>query len=138
MIEEKKGINCILNLNLSILFPFRPRMNFKEYFGAENIQRTRQDIYVVLNKHSKDWINIKFSVSLELRLNCFSVMSELFFTIFLGLNMLIRNRNHYVVSDHLVCQQLKLKKKLVREVLMIIALQIQCPRQHCKPSNPSI
>ena len=93
---KKKEIHCILNLNILA--------------RETNIQRTRQEIYVVLNKHSKDWINIKFSVSLELRLNCFSVMSELFFTIFLGLNMLIRNGNHYAVSDLLVCQQLKLKK----------------------------
>ena len=47
----------------------------KEYFGVGNkyIQGTSQEIYVVLDKHRKDWINIKFS-------NVFRIASELNFS----------------------------------------------------------
>ena len=76
----KKGNSFYFELKAFNSFSFLAQNEFKKNMLARetNIQRTRQEIYVVLNKHSKDWINIKFSVSLELRLNCFSVMSELF------------------------------------------------------------
>ena len=60
-------------------FWFGPYFFEKEYsaVGKKYIQSTLREIYVVLDKHRKDWISIKSSrMFLELRRNCTSQREE--------------------------------------------------------------